>query len=97
MNVDELSHDALPVETGDVHNEMDRQRNGFARAPMRQSHIRQKDAVREPRQRLLCGVRVYRTQTAQVASVQCLQQIECFGTTYLTDQNAIRSMTKRGP
>ena len=74
---------------------MNRQRDGLPRAPMRQADVRGQHAVREPRQRLLGGVRVDRRQAAEMAGVERLQQVERFRTAHLADEDAIGTMAER--
>ena len=53
--------------------------------------------MRQARQGLLGGVCVDRAQTAEMARVQRLQQVERLSAAHLADEDAIRPMTKRGP
>ena len=84
------------VDARDVHDQMDRERDGLARAAMGQPDIGRQHAVREARERLLGGVRVDRAQAAEVAGVERLQEVERFRPAHLADEDAIRAMAQRG-
>ena len=75
-DVCEFAHAASSLLARDVHDQLNRQRNGLPDAAMGQPDVGGQDAVREPRQRLLRGVRVNGAQAAQVAGVERLQQVE---------------------
>ena len=59
--------------------------------------VGRQDAMRQPHQRLVGGVRVNRAEAAEVARVQGLQQIECLGAAHLADEDAIGPMPERRP
>ena len=88
------SGSGLPV---DVHNQIDRERDRFAGALMRETHVRRNDAVRESRECLTRGICVDCTDRALVTGVQSLQQVEGFSTANLANQNPIRPVPQRRP
>src|SRR4051794_38537258 len=89
---DNFSNYPSTVQTRQVNDQMDGQRDGLSGAPMRQADVRGQDAVREPRQGLLGGVRVDRRQTAEMPGVQRLQQVERFRASHLSDQYPVGTM-----
>jgi hypothetical protein len=86
----------MAVDTRDMHDDMDRERDGFTGTAMRKSDVGREHTMRQPRERLLSGVRMDRAQAAEMSGVQGLQQVECLGAADFADQNAIGPMTKRG-
>ena len=86
----------MAVDTRDMHDEMDRERDGFTGTAMRKSDVGREHTMRQPRERLLSGVRMDRAQAAEMSGVQRLQQVECLGAADFADQNAIGPMTKGG-
>ena len=93
----QLGHGAASTDAGDVRTTVDGQRDRLTRAPMRQADVGGQDAMRQPRQCLLGGVRVNRAQAAEMAGVQRLQQVERFRAAHLADQDPIRPVPQRGP
>ena len=85
----------VALRPGDVDDEMNGQRDGFADAAMRKPDVGGQDAVRQARQRLLGGVRVNRAEAAEMAGVERLQQVERLGAAHLADEDAIGSVSKR--
>ncbi len=82
--------------TCDVHHMVNRQRNRFPRAAVRQADVGGQHAVPEPRQRLLRCVGVNGAETAKMPRVQRLQQIERLSAADFADQNAVRTMPQCG-
>ena len=82
----------MSANSRDVHDEVNRQRDGFARAPVRQSDVGGQHTVRQAREGLLRGVRVDGAQAAEMPGVQRLQQVERFRATDLADEDAIGPM-----
>lgn len=88
----DLCNATVSASSPDVHDKVNRQSDGFSDTPVRQSHVCGQHTVRQTCERLFSGIRVDRTEAAEVPGVQRLQQVERFCATDLTDQNAIRSM-----
>src|SRR5215216_4389727 len=76
---------------------MDCQRNGFPRAPMRQSDVSGQHTMREPRKRLFGVVRVDRRHASKMTGVEGLQEVECLRTANLPDKNPVWTMPERRP
>ena len=72
-HVDDLRNSAVAIDTGNVHDHVNRERDCFASTSMREADIRRQDAMRKAREGLFGGVRVDCAQRALVAGVQCLQ------------------------
>ena len=85
----QLAHLTPTLDTGDVHNQVNGERNRLANAPMRQADIRGQNAVRKTCQRLLGGIRVNRAQASEMTGVERLKQVEGLGAAYFTYKNAI--------
>ena len=96
-NRQQLGHLAASIDARDVRHDLNGERDRLTRAPMRQSHVGGQDAMRQPRQGLLGGVRVNRAHAAEMPSVQRLQQIERFRASHLADEDAVGPVAKRGP
>src|SRR5919108_4985792 len=69
--------------------------DGFTNATEWQTNVRGQHAMSEPSKRLLCGIRMDCAQAAEMSCVQRLQKIERFRAPDLTDQNSIRTVSKR--
>ena len=82
--------------TRHVHHEVHRQRDGLANALVGKAHVGRQDAVGQARQCLFGGVRVDGGQTAQVAGVERLQQVERFAAAHLTHQDPIGPVPQGG-
>jgi hypothetical protein len=93
----QLGHLTAPIHPGDVHDEVDGQRNCLPNAVVRQADIRSQNTMRETRQGLLGRVRMNRAQTPEMPGVQRLQQIECLCPSHFPNEDAIRPMTERRP
>src|SRR2546428_7318314 len=83
---------ALSCFSRDVSHQIDRQRDRLADACMWEPRRPGDYAVRQSCERLLGGIAMDSCHAAEVARVECLQQIECFGATYFTDDDAIRTV-----
>src|SRR5581483_11041708 len=88
-NGQELRHAAASVDACNVHDQVDRQSDGFADASVRQSDVRREDAMRHSRQCLVGGVCVDRAQASKVTGIEGLQEVECLSPAYLADDDAI--------
>src|SRR3954470_2191071 len=71
-NGQQLCDTPAAIDACNVNDQMNGQGDRFADAPMRQSNVRGEHAMRQPRQRLVGGVRVDRAEAAEVAGVEGL-------------------------
>jgi hypothetical protein len=67
-----LRHTTVVVHASDVHDDVDGQRDRFANAVVGQPNVRRQDTVSQPRERLLCGVRMDSREASQVPGVERL-------------------------
>ena len=95
-HIDDLCHLAEPIDTRDVSDDVNGERDSLADAAMRKADVRGQHAVRQASERLLGGVRVNRAQAPEMTGVQRLEEVERFGAAHLAHQDAIRAVTQRG-
>src|SRR5687767_5424688 len=76
---------------------MDRQRDGFPRASMRETDVCGQHTMREPRQRLFGVVRMDRGHAPEMAGVESLQEVERLRTTNLPYEDPIGTMAQCRP
>src|SRR3954447_15434687 len=88
-NGQKLVNAAPAVDACNVNDHVDGQGDGFAYASMRQPDVRGQHAMREPRQGLVGGIRMDRTEASEVTGVEGLQEVEGFGAAHLADDDAI--------
>src|ERR1700752_516804 len=74
---------------------MNGQRDGLARAEMRQTDVCSQDTMRKPRQRLLGVVRVNCSHAPEMARVQRLQEVERLRTADLPNEDPVGAMAER--
>ena len=79
-----------------MNQQVDRQRDSFANAVMRQPDTRGQHAMGQAHQCLLWRIGVDGAQAPEVARVQGLEQVERFGPADFPDENAIGPMPERG-
>ena len=91
-HVDDLRNSAVTIDTGDVHDHVNREGDRFASASMREADIRRQDAMRKARECLLSRVRMNCAHAPKMARVEGLKKVERFGAAYLANENAVRSM-----
>jgi hypothetical protein len=75
-----------------MHDEVDRQRDGFASASVREADVRRQHAMCQPRERLLGVVRVNRRKASEMACIEGLQQVKRFRTADLANEDAVGTM-----
>ncbi len=86
----------MAIDAGDVHDDVNRERDRLADATMRETHVRREHAVRQTREGLLGRVCMDGAGAPEMAGVQRLEEIEGFGAAHFTDEDAVRSVAQRG-
>ena len=79
---------------GEVRDDLNRQGNGLARASMRQSYIGGEHTMRQAGQCLFGGVRMNRAHAAEMTGIERLKQVECFGSSYLSNEDPVGPVAK---
>ena len=92
----DLGDSAVAIDASDVHDHVNRERDRFASASMREADIRGQDAMREARECLLGRVRMDCAHAPEMARVEGLKKIECLRPADLADENAVGPMPKGG-
>ena len=75
-----------------MHDEVNSERDRFARASVREADVRGQDTVCQPRERLLGVVRVDRREASEMACVESLQQVKSFGPAHLAHEDPVGTM-----